>query len=94
MDEELDNIWSVDLFGNSSYWISEEDYIRIKNLFMDRDIDKSQTAVTFDSVNGAEVVMLLSNISNLQHSTKTSRNASRESNRRQNEEGEKKEWEE
>lgn len=95
--DEIDEVWEVELFGNFAHWVSEEIYNEIKGYFLDTTLDKGNTGITFKTLNGAEVVMLLSNISNLCFSTRESRIASRERNKKYKEEWQEKKkepWEE
>lgn len=94
--DEIDDIWEVDLFGNYSYWVTEEEYDRIKAIMLDDKIDKANTAVVCKTLDGAEVPILLTNICNLSYSTKESRKTSRERNKKYKEEWEPKKepWEE
>lgn len=87
--DEIDEIWELELFGNFSHWISKETYDEIRGYLIDSTIDKSQTGIAVTTLNGAEVVLLLSNISNLTYSNKEIRVMNRERNKEY-----KKEWEE
>lgn len=93
--DEIDNIWEVEAFGAYSYWVSEETYKEIKGYLLDVTIDKSQTGISFTTIHGMEYVFLLSNISNITHSTKLMREEARAIKKEYKKEwGEKKEWEE
>lgn len=95
MNEEIDELWTVDLFGQYSHWVSKEEYQIVRALLLDADIDKAQTAISFKTVNDAEIVILLANISNLTYTTRETRKESRRNIKLYEEEWkEKNEWEE
>lgn len=91
-NEEIDEIWEVEFFGSYSYWVTEETYEKIKKLLLSN-CDKANTATMFNTIHGAEYVILLSNISDLCYSTKAIRTEARELKKFFQAEREKEEWE-
>ena len=75
--DEIDDLWEIEAFGAYAYWVSETMYEMVKKLLMDVTIDKTQTGISFTTIHGMEYVFLLSNISNITHSTREMRVAAR-----------------
>lgn len=93
LPDEFDEIWEISMFGNTSYWVDEETYDRIKADFVSGEF--KDRAVVIETIYGAEIVVQYANISEMTYCTKQTREDSREINRiyKKETDAAKKEWE-
>ena len=73
--DEIDDIWELDMFGSGAYWIPQDEYIKIRAALLAGNI--SEKSIQFNTIDGAEIIVPLSAISDLSHTTRKQRESAR-----------------